>query len=472
MLRENSTSNKFENFLLIFILLQPILDLLTAFCIMVLKIDTTIGVITRLFVMLLGGIYILIQTKKRESIKYISYIILVGIVFTIGLINNKFTKNPMVFTEEVKFIAKALYPFVMLTCYVFVFKSLKEKRHSKMLEYITYASLIIGIVMVVSIATGTDYNSYTWLKLGSRGWFYAGNELGSILAIMCPIVILYSIEKTKSIGKVYYWIPSVLVVYSLFAIGTKVGVGAIFVAMAIAVVMCFIQAFTQRKDGKKNVYLLNGFIAMTVFAGIMAYTPFSPFMKNMGFHFQFIEQQQSAKNEERKKEEAKEHKPPVTEKEKEQEKEREKEKEKEKVAEKKEETQAIIFSGRQIFEQMYKDFYKEAPMSQKLLGMGYAGNYKADPKLIERDFHDWFYSFGIIGFILLVVPFVYFGIKFIACVFTKFKQIFTVRYAMVIAAILLGLGISFIAGHILMAPGVSFYLVLLMAYLIVDLEIE
>ncbi|MDM5237003.1 hypothetical protein COE30_05715 [Bacillus cereus] len=466
MLSENGKSNKFENFLLIFILLQPILDLLTAFCIMVLKIDTTIGVITRLFVMVLGGIYILIQTKNKGNIKYISYIILVGIVFTIGLINNKFTKDPMVLTEEVKFIAKALYPFVMLTCYVFVFKSLKEKSHSKMRDYITYASLIIGVVMVASITTGTDYNSYEWVKLGSRGWFYAGNELGSILAIMCPIVILYSIEKTKSIGKVYYWIPSILVVYSLFAIGTKVGVGAIFGSMAIAVVMCFIQAFTQRKDGKKNVYLLNGFIAMTVFVGILAYTPFSPFMKNMGFHVQLIEQEQSAKKEEKKKEEAKEHKPPVTAQEK------EKEKEKEKVAEKKEETQAIIFSGRQLFEQMYKDFYNEAPMSQKLLGMGYAGNYKEQPKLIERDFHDWFYSFGIIGFILLIVPFIYFGIKFIVCVFTKFRQIFTVKYAMVIAAILLGLGISFMAGHILMAPGVSFYLVLIMAYLIVDLEIE
>ena len=100
---------------------------------------------------------------------------------------------------------------------------------------------------------------------------------------------------------------------------------------------------------------------------------------------------------------------------------------------------------------MYKDFYNEAPMSQKLLGMGYAGNYKEQPKLIERDFHDWFYSFGIIGFILLVIPFLYFGIKFIACIFTKFKQIFTVKYAMVIAAILLGLGISFMAGHILIA---------------------
>ncbi|HDR7516146.1 O-antigen ligase family protein [Bacillus mobilis] len=468
MLSENSKSNKFENFLLIFILLQPILDLLTAFCIMVLKIDTTIGVITRLFVMFLSGIYILIQTKKQGNIKYILYIILVGIVFTIGLVNNKLTKDPMVLTEEIKFIAKALYPFVMLTCYVFVFKSLKEKSNSnsKMRDYVTYASLIIGVVMVASITTGTDYNSYEWVKLGSRGWFYAGNELGSILAIMCPIVILYSIEKTKSIGKAYYWIPSILVVYSLFAIGTKVGVGAIFGSMAIAVVMCFIQAFTQRKDGKKHAYLLNGFLAITVLVGILAYTPFSPFMKNMGFHFQLIEQEQSAKKEVKKKEEAKEHKPPVTEQEK------EKEKAKEKVAEKKEETQALIFSGRQLFEQMYKDFYNEAPMSQKLLGMGYAGNYKEQPKLIERDFHDWFYSFGIIGFILLVIPFLYFGIKFIACIFTKFKQIFTVKYAMLIAAILLGLGISFMAGHILIAPGVSFYLVLIMAYLIVDLEIE
>lgn len=462
MLSENSKSTKFENFLLIFILLQPILDLLTAFCIMVLKIDTTIGVITRLFVMFLGGIYILIQTKKKGNLKYILYIILVGIVFTVGLINNKFTKDPMVLSEEIKFIAKALYPFVMLTCYVFVFKSLKEKSHSKMRNYITYASLIMGVVMVASITTGTDYNNYEWLKLGSRGWFYAGNELGSILAIMCPIVILYSIEKTKSMSKIYYWIPPILVVFSLFAVGTKVGIGAIYATMVIAVVMCFIQAFTQRKDGKKHAYLLNGFLALTVLVGIMAYTPFSPFLKNMGIHVQLIEDQQTAKKEEKKKEEAKEHKPPVT----------EKEKEKEKVAEKKEETQAIIFSGRQLFEQMYKDFYKEAPMSQKLLGMGYAGNYKADPKLIERDFHDWFYSFGIIGFILLVVPFLYFGIKFIVCIFTKFRQIFTVKYAMVIASILLGLGISFIAGHILMAPGVSFYLVVIMAYLIVDLEIE
>nr|MBU6863802.1 O-antigen ligase family protein [Streptococcus oralis] len=85
----------------------PILDLLTAFCIMVLKIDTTIGVLARLFVMGLGGIYIVFQARKRGNLKYLLYIIGMGAFFTIGLINNKLVKDPIVLGEEIKFIAKS-----------------------------------------------------------------------------------------------------------------------------------------------------------------------------------------------------------------------------------------------------------------------------------------------------------------------------------------------------------------------------
>lgn len=468
MLENNNLSNKFGNFLLIFIMLQPILDLLTSFCIMVLKIDTTIGIITRLFVMALGGIYILLQAREKENRKYIIYLIVVGIVFAVGLVNNKFVKSPIMLGEEVKFIAKSLYPLIMLTCYIFVFKSLREKAnaYSKMRNYIMYATLIINIIMVISIATGTDYNSYQWLKLGSRGWFYAGNELGAILAVTCPIVVLYSIEKTTSIAKSYFWIPSILIIFSLFAVGTKVGVGAIFGTMAVAVFMCFVQAFLQRKDRNKKSYLLNGILATVVFAGALAYTPFSPFLKNMGFHVQFLEQKKEVKKAEEKKEEKKQHKPPVTQEEK------EKAIAKEKEIEKKEETQAMIFSGREIFEKMYEDYYAEAPTSQKLFGMGYSGNFKGNPKLIERDFHDWFYTFGIVGFALLLIPFLYFGVKILLVLVTRFKDVFTVKYGLLATALGLALGIAFIAGHVLTAPGVSIYFAVIFAYLIVDLEIE
>ncbi|MBJ8029113.1 O-antigen ligase family protein [Bacillus cereus group sp. N21] len=464
MLGNNNLSNKFGNFLLIFIMLQPVLDLLTSFCIMVLKIDTTIGIITRLFVMVLGGIYILFQAREKENRKYIIYLIVVGIVLAAGLVNNKLVKSPIILGEEIKFIAKALYPFIMLTCYIFVFKSLREKAnaYSKMRNYIVYSALIINSIMVISIATGTDYNSYEWVKLGSRGWFYAGNELGSILAVICPIVVLYSIEKTTSIAKSYFWIPSILIIFSLFAVGTKVGVGAIFGTMVVAVFMCFVQAFLQRKDRNKKSYLLNGILATVVFAGALAYTPFSPFLKNMGFHVQGLNEKKEVKKAEEKKEEKTHHKPPVT----------QAEKAKEKEIEKKEETQAIIFSGREIFEKMYEDYYAEAPTSQKLFGMGYAGNFKEKPKLIERDFHDWFYTFGIVGFILLLIPFLYFGVKILLVLVTRFKEVFTVRYGLLATALGLGMGIAFIAGHVFTAPGVSIYFAVIFAYLIVDLEIE
>lgn len=460
MLNNNSLSYKFEQFLLIFIILQPIIDLLTSFCILVLKIDATVGIIARLFVMALGGIYILMQLRVKENRKYIIYLLGLGIVLGLGFLNNIMIKDPMLRGEEIKFIAKTLYPFVMLSCYILVFKSLKMKEsiHTKMRNYMAYAALIINVTMVVAVATGTDYNSYEYVKEGSRGWFYAGNELGSILAILCPVVILYSIEKTTSLAKSYFWIPSILMIFSLFAVGTKVGFGAIVGTFAIAIFMCFIQAFLQRKERKKKPYLLNGFIAIVVFAGVLGYLPFSPIYKNMGLHVQIFEQQQVAQ-----KEHKKEHKKDHATKE---------EVKKEKEEEQKAETQALIFSGRELFVKMYKDFYNEAPMSQKLLGMGYGGNFKEYPKLIERDFHDLFYTFGIIGFIFLMIPFVYYGLRILMVLVTRFRNVFTVKYALLAAGLALALGISFTAGHVLTAPGVSIFFVVLLAYLIVDLEIE
>lgn len=190
----------------------------------------------------------------------------------------------------------------------------------------------------------------------------------------------------------------------------------------------------------------------------MAYTPFSPFLKNIGFHFQFLENKQEMKEAEEKKEDKPQHKPPVT--------------QEEKEVKKQEETQALIFSGRELFEKVYKDYYAEAPTSQKLLGMGYSGNFKGEPKLIERDFHDWFYAFGIIGFALLLIPFLYFGIKILLILITRFREVFTVKYGLLATSLALGLSIAFIAGHVLTAPGVSIYFAVIFAYLIVDLEIE
>ena len=60
--------------------------------------------------------------------------------------------------------------------------------------------------------------------------------------------------------------------------------------------------------------------------------------------------------------------------------------------------------------------------------MGYAGNYSDQPKMIEMDFYDLFYSLGIIGFIIYIFPFLF--IFVIVGVFSlkNIKQLFEPVY--------------------------------------------
>ncbi|PFV82662.1 hypothetical protein COL05_10515 [Bacillus sp. AFS059628] len=487
----NQARVRFERFLLFFIILQPVLDLLTSLSITLLKSSATVGILVRFLIMAVGGIYILIQAKEKENRKFLIYLILLAGVLGVGFINNKLVKDPIVLSEEVKFVAKALYIYIMLGSYILALKSLKKKVNisDKVRNSIVYATLIINAIMVISISTSTDFGSYEWMKVGSRGWFYAGNELGSILAIIFPIVVLYSIQKTKSWKHVLYWIPSLLMIYSLIQVGTKVGMGSIGATLAAAIGIIVLQLLFDRKNPNKRSLVFNAFIAIVLLAGVVGTFKQTPLAQNMGIHNNYLSEQNVAqqgqkekeikeklkKEQELKAKEENHHKVEKPEEKAKIEEEVKKELEKE---QKKENQENLIFSGRQVYEERHKQFFKEAPMSQKLLGMGYAGNFKyneqkqPDPKLIEMDFHDWFYDFGIIGFALLMIPFIYYGLRILLVFITRFKEIFNIKYGMIAASLLLALGIAYIAGHILTAPGVGIYFVVVLAYLIVDLEIE
>ncbi|KEK22828.1 O-antigen ligase family protein [Bacillus gaemokensis] len=443
------TDNYFPHFLLLFIVLQPILDLLTSFSIYILHMSATVGIVIRFAFMLLALGYLLFNWKKPGNKKYVLYLSLLGIVLTAGLANNLMVKSPVSFGEEIKFILKSVYPIVLLFGYIIVFKALKDKQYAyqKIITYFLYTTLLLSVVMIAAIASGTDFPSYPNAKVGSRGWFFAGNDLSAIFAIMFPIVVLYSINKTTSFSKAYYWIPTILAMYASIMVGTKVGYGAIVLTLGIALLFSFIQYIVQRKkEGKGVTHLINTIISLVVLSSLIAITPLTPIAKNMGIHLQ-IYKDRKAVNEEQARKEGK-------------------------VATEDSEVKSLIYSDRDKFLKVYQESYKEAPVSQKLLGMGYGGNYKEKIKLIEMDFHDLFFAFGIIGFLIYMLPFVYFGIRLFIHIMKHFKSMMTVKYTLLLSTLVLSLGISFTAGHVLTAPAVSIFFVLILAYLIVDLKVD
>ncbi len=299
--------------------------------------------------------------------------------------------------------------------YIIALKELKNNEYvfHKIITYFLYATLILSISIIAAMATGTDFQSYPNSKIGSRGWFFAGNDLSSIFAIMFPIVVLYSVHKTTSFSKVYYWIPTVLAMYASIMIGTKVGYGAIVI------------------------------------------TPQTPIAKNMSIHLQIYEYKKSVQDEKDRKEGK------VV-----------KEEEHKQGELKDSEMKSLIYSDRDKFLKVYKQYYKEAPLSQNLFGMGYAGNYTTNMKLVEMDFYDLFFAFGIVGFLMYVLPLLYFGIKIFIRLITNFRKLFSVKHTLLASTLVLSLGIGFMSGHVLTAPAVSIFFVVILAYLIVDLEIE
>ncbi|MDA1536600.1 O-antigen ligase family protein [Bacillus cereus group sp. TH254-2LC] len=452
------TDNYFPHFLLLFIVFQPILDLLTSFSIYVLHMSATVGIVVRFAFMLLALGYLLLHHKQQGAKKYILYLCLFGIVLAIGLVNNLMIKSPVSFGEEVKFIMKSVYPIVLLFGYIIALKELKNNEFAfhKIITYFLYATLILSISIIAAMATGTDFPSYPNSKIGSRGWFFAGNDLSSIFAIMFPIVVLYSVHKTTSFSKVYYWIPTVLAMYASIMIGTKVGYGAIVITLGIALFFLFIEYMMHRKkEGKGFTYLVNTIVTAIVLGGLLVLTPQTPIAKNMSIHLQIYEYKKSVQDEKDRKEgkvvKEEEHKQgELTD----------------------SEMKSLIYSDRDKFLKVYKQYYKEAPLSQKLFGMGYAGNYTTKMKLVEMDFHDLFFAFGIVGFLMYLLPLLYFGIKIFIRLITNFKKLFSVKHMLLASTLVLSLGIGFMSGHVLTAPAVSIFFVVILAYLIVDLEIE
>ncbi|WP_394218218.1 O-antigen ligase family protein [Halobacillus trueperi] len=456
-----------EKLLLYFIVLQPILDILTYFSLRALDTSLTIGIVVRVLFMGLALWFIFFGNSSKLKKYVIWYLLAIGLVFGIGLVYNFFAKpifNPFL---ELQFIAKTVYFHVMLGSYLLLFTSIDKVSEKRMqiLKYTSIAMLIISISMFIAILTGTSSETYEWNKFGMKGWFHSGNELGSIVAVCFPLVYLYALLKMEEAKKIYYFIPVVLLASVAILIGTKVGYFAVLLAAVIVFVTYVIYWFIQKRKKVQDPLLRLRLIFSFVFLiALLAVTPFSPTFTNVSGDMGAIEEQQKEQQENNQEDSENEFgsEDPSAEEE----------------PSKEEETQlmdspilVIILSARNLyFTEMY-NYYVDADPVQKMLGMGYAGNYESpeDRKLIEMDFFDLFFSYGILGIILILLPFLTIIGLFLKLLFQTPGTLLHPLNMLILLSIGFGTGIAFLAGHVLYAPAVSIYLAISIVLLIINM---
>lgn len=414
-----------EKLFIYFLLLQPALDVLA-------YVNIPLSSVLRGLVVGAGIGYIFFFLPDKQGRKSaLIYLVILGIIMTMHLVNNYMVKESFSIPVELTYIIKTVFFIVMLLVYVFVIPSFSKQTYwQKVIQSAVLINMtFIAVIMLLATVTDSGYRSYGALaKEGHSGWFFSGNELSVILGMGFSITILYMLQKQSPRTKMLLLPVIGLIIWAMLMIGTKVSFGSVLIVLGISISMFILKAMHNRKNW------FNVGVLTVLLAAAIAIMPITPIGNNLDLTFgtNIAKQEKSPADVD---------------------------------ADGKKQAAQQLLSGRKDFLKEKNKQYQEAPVSQKLLGMGFGGNYTFAPKLIEMDFLDWYFNFGWIGFILLLLPLLYIGYRILIKLCKYHLKSLNVPIILTGVSVALGIGSAFTAGHVLSSPAASIYLAVFIGYL-------
>ena len=397
--------NNFNTILIILLLLQPILDIITGICVNTLKVDITFGIIIRMLMLLFICYSTLFVFKKKKVL--IPYLLVGGyfILYIVGMLVFKDTS----LLVELKYLLRAFY-------FPILFSSLCLIREEIRISNMTLFTIlfIYLIFLFVPVLFGIGYKSYAITKVGTLGLFNSANEISGIISILTPIMFIVFYQSKKIIPIL---ILSILYLVVIFMIGTKTPLITLCITLFVTLVYVWIQWF------KKKQYKYIGYSICVCLIGLLSVVillPKTNFYKNIRTHLDYLEVEHVTDI----------FKDPFL-------------------------VDHFIFSSRIEFLDSKSRIYLDAPVYEKLFGIGYINDNK-ETKLIEMDYFDIYYSHGTVGF------FIYFVIvlSFLFMVAEKYKNKSFVD-VMNVTTLFLIMFLAFFTGHIITAPSVSILVVII-----------
>lgn len=421
----------------IFIILQPIIDIITSIMINEYNTNISIGMIIRFFFL----IYALVYLYKYKDKKTIIYLLIWLLYISINLIGNFIIKDNFIIVSQLKLLLKMVYFPISLLFFYKYFKNNNELDSN----VFTHTAMLVGISLLLSSITNTSYCTYdahiNCFNDGTIAWFNSANEYGLILIALLGLTLSSFIKKIN----IFNILSLSAIIIFLTMLGTKASfIGLIGILGAY--VGYYIITYFIDKNKFKNIYKVL-FLIVVIFSVLIS-TPVLPITSNLqGTKDRRIDELNNGDCENccldlLNGEDPNESESVRT---------------------------TLVFNGRDNFININKNFYKKSNIFNKLFGITSQGNYLDGNEYFhinERDFHDLLIFYGIIGLLIELLLPLSLIVSLVKKVLKNIKVIFDeefIIYGLIISFILLG---SFMAGHCLFSPAVSFYLALMINLLI------
>lgn len=381
-------------YIYIFIITLPIIDLLTTFTI---ELPLSFGAIVRSLFLVIMFVWLLWESSHLNRMVFTLVILPFALLLaSFGL--HWMTKDPFLWMEELQFYMKTAY-YVTIVLFVYLYREIQDIDIRSLLRVMQIAALITASSYWIAIGTGTSFMSYPYDKSGFSGWFFAANELSTIVLILLTFTFVAFFYKQT-------WFSFVVVIATL-SLTPMIGTKTAFFGSAIIIVTIIAGSVLTLQRKKIFPSLILGLI-------FLISLPNTPALENTNL----VQVETNQINESI-----------------------------ENTA-----TMNTLLSSRDMYLEETQRAYIASSLTNKLFGLGYAGSYDLHPKTIEMDFYDLFFSFGIIGTIILLYPLVIVTLRSIRNI-----QM-TTTYLLLFSTYILCLGIAFYVGHVIFAPAVMSYI--------------
>lgn len=388
----------------LFLYLQPILDMITGIMAnynMTFKMSLVIRVLFLIF-----SIYYTCFIK-RKNVKYMSVIFLYSICF---LLTNFFLKKDGNIIVELEVLVKNIYLPIMV---VFVLNLFKEKEFD--IRHLYRILLIYILFIFIPDIFKIGFNSYSYAKLGSIGFFYSANAVGSILSFIMPLLVADLIKKNHKLLLILF---SLIYLYIIFTMGTK----APILCVGIIILYYFVLFIINLIKKKKYASMVATFMLITLFVLLfIKIVPNTAFYKNLIIHLEFLKVKSISdlftfKN-----------------------------------------FDHFIFSARLSFLKEAFTLFNKSSFMQKLFGLGYIIDGK-QIKTSEMDFFVTLIHQGILGFIVIYYAYFKYMVNIFKEYLKNFKKNFdSINKTSIVLSLVISILGAFLAGHVLETPSVIIF---------------
>ena len=413
----------------VFVIMQFLIDLFTSIIVANGWGNVTVGIIFKTVFLIFLVLYAFITSNKEMKKKQILYYICLGVYAIIFCSLMLYKEGIGSLFIQIKSLIKTFYFQLLLVSLVSLERSNKLEIKESTLVY-----SLFGYVVVILIAkiTGTAFWSYPDKdKLGTVGWFYSANEIGNIISMLLPVLIIYIMKKDCNVFSISCLLISI---FAVLEIGTKVPFLSFILIATLVGIICLI-----KRKRKYYKILVGEFLIGIVVIVILGSTPIGKnITNNYGIELpNFIANLQEDNQEEP-----------------------------EEVPHKNQEinTEVVLSNRTQFLETNYEQ-YEDSSVVNKIFGLGYVEE-NEQIKTIEMDFFDILFFNGIIGCIIYFFPLIVLLVEYIIKIKKySIKQMINKEIIILIFDCCLIMGIAFFTGHVLTAPAVTTYLAIIISQL-------